>query len=580
MTFKRFGLVLFLSTQLACAAVTPGSNGDGGGTGGGGWTGGGGNVQGSGGSGVVPDAAGSGGGPVGGTGGAGSSAPSGPWGGAPTVDPMAPAGAAGRFAGAETMTGGPKIVYPLDGSMHPLNIADVTVQWSGVAAQDGVYRLRFTNTAGTADIITVCRVAECIYPVPVAVWHNMASANADRDVTLTVSAAGSQIRSSAPIRLRFSPANVNGGLYYWSTANQGLFRLTFGQRKAAPYNPGRVDAGSQPRCIGCHSVSRNGKVIAWAGESTVGLAATEGTPATRGVMPRVTEAMAVNPDGSRVLVPGVVVPGVEDLVLADAATGSMIGTVNRALLQNRKALYPEWSPDGKEIVLSLQKAPAGIGPTGLNDSEVAILPYNDGAFGPVRILVPTAGDNNYYPSWSPDGKWIVFSSAPGHTFSNPRARLRLIAASGGKIYELGRATHLPGMTTSWPKFSPFSQAGGQVMFVGFSSVMDYGFLRKRSTAPGGGEAPGPMPGEIPGMGSTGSSSSQLWFAAIDLRRLAEGDPSWAPIWLPFQEVTQSNHIPIWTEVVGCREDADCGPGARCQSVENRPQCIPNPVVVQ
>jgi hypothetical protein len=43
--------------------------------------------------------------------------------------------------------------------------------------------------------------------------------------------------------------------------------------------------------------------------------------------------------------------------------------------------------------------------------------------------------------------------------------------------------------------------------------------------------------------------SQLWFAAIDLRRLTEGDPSWAPIWLPFQSVDQSNHLPYWTEVV-------------------------------
>jgi hypothetical protein len=75
--------------------------------------------------------------------------------------------------------------------------------------------------------------------------------------------------------------------------------------------------------------------------------------------------------------------------------------------------------------------------------------------------------------------------------------------------------------------------------------------------------------------------AQLWFAAVDLRRLSTGDPSWAPLWLPFQEVDQSNHIPLWTEVIGCITDADCGPGSVCKTPDPKAtgQCN-NIIVIQ
>jgi hypothetical protein len=118
------------------------------------------------------------------------------------------------------------------------------------------------------------------------------------------------------------------------------------------------------------------------------------------------------------------------------------------------------------------------------------------------------------------------------------------------VYELGRATQGAGNTVSWPKFTPFSQLGGQLLFVTYSSNADYGFVVR------------------------GKSTPQLWMAAIDLRRLAAGDPSWAPVWLPFQEPDQNNHLPFWTEALGCAGDADCGEGASCKGGS----CAPNVVI--
>jgi len=69
----------------------------------------------------------------------------------------------------------------------------------------------------------------------------------------------------------------------------------------------------------------------------------------------------------------------------------------------------------------------------------------------------------------------------------------------------------------------------------------------------------------------GKARPQLWLAAVDLRRLGEGDPSWAPVWLPFQEVSQNNHLPFWTEALGCTQNAECGEGATCKDRS----CVPN-----
>ncbi|MEO8184515.1 MAG: hypothetical protein ABI895_37375 [Deltaproteobacteria bacterium] len=42
--------------------------------------------------------------------------------------------------------------------------------------------------------------------------------------------------------------------------------------------------------------------------------------------------------------------------------------------------------------------------------SLAILPYDDGAWGAPDIIVPSTGaaDDNFFPAWSPDSKWLVY----------------------------------------------------------------------------------------------------------------------------------------------------------------------------
>lgn len=481
----------------------------------------------------------------------------GPWGGS-YVDPALPAGAPMMFSGRPAPAGGPAIVYPLDGSLHPTNLFDTTIQWRQGAAGQAVYRLRFENDRGHYDLYAGCREAECRYPMPEEAWRAVAGLNRDRDVRLTIAAAGGSGAdpTSTPVTLHFSASRVEGGLYYWSTSLQGSYRLALGQKKAVPFVTPPKNG-----CYGCHAVSRNGQRIAWTDMSgavgpvrpqTIRVAPTDAPAMFVGGGNSPGATMALSPDGTKVLVSG----AGGTLTLRDAATAAVISTVDGSATGGKAAFFPEWSPDGESIALTVGTSlPVQIA-FGFNvgDSDIAVLPVRGGQPGPARVLVAHDRDIHFYPSWSPDGKWIVFVSAPAgsgaKSYDNPQARLRLVAASGGTIHELGRATQGPGNTSSWPKFTPFSQLGGQLLFVAFSSKIDYGFVVR------------------------GKSTPQLWLAAIDLRRLGQGDPSWAPVWLPFQEPDQNNHLPFWTEALGCREDADCGAGARCQMGG----CVPERVI--
>lgn len=70
------------------------------------------------------------------------------------------------------------------------------------------------------------------------------------------------------------------------------------------------------------------------------------------------------------------------------------------------------------------------------------------------ILLPGASNNgksNYFPRYSPDNRWIVFTQAPTGLVLQPGSRLCIIPAQGGPVRELSCNT--PSMN-SWHSWSP------------------------------------------------------------------------------------------------------------------------------
>jgi Tol biopolymer transport system component len=199
---------------------------------------------------------------------------------------------------------------------------------------------------------------------------------------------------------------------------------------------------------------------------------------------------------------------------------------------------PDWSPDGTHMVYANPASPSIFPVPGVSSASLTTLHFNGTGWDTPVTVVPFAGQNNYYPAYSPDGSWIVFNRSPSNaeSFSNaapdpdagtvPDGELWVVASGGGTAVRLSRASS-PG-ALSWPKWAPVQQDyyGGKLMWLTFSSARAYG-LRLAAGA-----------------------ETQLWMMAFDPAKAAQGqDPSFPAFWLPFQSLTTGNHIAQWAITV-------------------------------
>ena len=139
------------------------------------------------------------------------------------------------------------------------------------------------------------------------------------------------------------------------------------------------------------------------------------------------------------------------------------GADNREYVQ----CNPVWSPDGKWVAFLRAKARAAfngsIRAAYANDSretqikyELYRVPFNDGKGGapqPLRGACAT-GKSVSFPKYSPDGKWIVFVQAQNGLLMRPDSKLYIIPAEGGEARQL--QCNLP-LMNSWHSWSPNSK---------------------------------------------------------------------------------------------------------------------------
>jgi Tol biopolymer transport system component len=126
---------------------------------------------------------------------------------------------------------------------------------------------------------------------------------------------------------------------------------------------------------------------------------------------------------------------------------------------------PAWSPDGKYLVFARAKAmdPNPVGHAKAkyaNDpNEIQIqydlyrIPFNDGQGGRPEPI-PGASQNgmsNTFPKISPDGRWIVLVKCRNGQLMRPDSRLWIVPTTGGQAREMQCNTSL---VNSWHSFSP------------------------------------------------------------------------------------------------------------------------------
>jgi tetratricopeptide (TPR) repeat protein len=127
-----------------------------------------------------------------------------------------------------------------------------------------------------------------------------------------------------------------------------------------------------------------------------------------------------------------------------------------------------WSPDGKSIAfiraLARDNFPEGASRAErANDPnenqiqyDIYVIPFNEGKGGVARPLKGASGNgrSNSFPKYSPDGKWLVYVQAKNGLLMRPDSDLYIIPAGGGEARRLNCNTPL---MNSWHSWSPNSR---------------------------------------------------------------------------------------------------------------------------
>jgi len=519
-----------------------------------------------------------------------------------------------------------KIVYPTDGILVPPNMGQISVQWTpfGTAYKD--FEVDFTNGVTDTRVIAKCSMQTidtgqpntpsggCELVLSSQVWNFLADANRGGDavsVTVRGTTDGMCAATSAnTVNMSFAEEDLIGAIYYWkstvSAAGTGgqIWSKTFGDPNPEQQVTGLAGSALSASCNGCHALSRDGvRMVVYSDDNDSDDEYSDVT----GSLIDMTSKMPIgtayagrgtgqppgfstfSPDHQQYLTSNGTPNGATNVfALWSGNAGMQTATVSTGGTGMDRPTMPDWSPDGKTVVYVLPTRVASWDNGRRNDDahiyggSLMILPYmGAGQFGTPVPFMMSGGENNYYPSYSPDDEYIIFDRAPHDTsagalegcvtsphpacpndsFSNPAARLMLTGATANSPIDLEAANGSPAgapepLSNSWPRWAPFVQTyrGDRLLWVAFSSTRDYG-IRVRNHKPGmyqcypadSVEDPA-APHMLPF--APQCEQPQLWMAPIVVTEGGAGhDPSRPAFWLPFQDITTHNHTPQWTQEV-------------------------------
>lgn len=471
----------------------------------------------------------------------------------PIIDPTAPMGADGLFGGAGTgaPTGGPCLVEPEVNTLYPQNWLRPRFSWIPTGTEN-LFELRLT--AANQGNPLVVYTASSTWTMPADMWKALAQHTVDAPITVTVRgatlsgatlASGPELGTSGPVSI--APAQAAGSIVYWTTSNgTGLRGFHIGDETVHDVV---LPADASTACVGCHSSTPDGTYVGFSASANAG----NGDPATLGMLaadgshttpPFVSasaqtlmarqgqEAPAFSKlhwqNGDHTAVTMLTVGSRFEITWTDleaTSTAQGAGWDVIARTGDANAAANASFAHAADTLLYVSAPTVASGVT-VSHGDLWTVPYGNRAGGAAAPITgaSTTMFNEYYPTFSPDDRYIAFNRvADGQSsYNNSQAEVFAIAAGGGAPVRIaandppacsGKTS--PGITNSWPKWAPAATSVGTRTFywVTFSSTR------------------------------SAMGNPQLYVTAVVDD--GQGLKTYPALYLWNQPVDQNNHTPAW-----------------------------------
>ncbi|MGA7740951.1 MAG: hypothetical protein ABSF35_06105 [Polyangia bacterium] len=524
--------------------------------------------------------------------------------GSPGATPAIPSDPGPEFTGTNTATLAPTLVYPNDGVLLPPNMQQLEVHFQPGSKTGELYEISILSNFSEYRYYTRCYAdptkylaGACAFVLDPDTVNVIADSNSGSDpATLTVRGTdeNGNVGSSASISVQFAADRVDGAIYYWTTTQSqtqspSIMRFDFGSQSALavalqpsdlPDDSGNPNANTT--CVGCHALSRDGtRMVASKGASWAGylvyindLSLPKTSPNWLTVDGRATGTAAANrvmtasfnPDGSQFVAdaPAGDTLGINNLSFNDGVTGVRQSTLNLGF----PVSYPDWSPDGQTIAVTHIYGNSGT-IIQFQEGGISVVQNSAAGWNPAEVVVVphTTGKSRYTPNFVPDSSFLLYSEATRQTgdsdslvdsYADPSATVWAVQPQANatpvllaKANAMGVADQLTladgrsslvvqrissGMLMdTFPRSAPFQATqNGHKLFWFTSASQRRAGLRLYKPNPS-------VVGDEP-------TQLLLWMFALDADQVMAGqDGSYPGFFLPFQDLTTSNHMAAWTQ---------------------------------